>query len=100
MPSRVSTENWLKWRGEYENQTNIAVGIIAASLSLVDWDYGFVSSVHCFSQCWFAVGFSGADFHGGLHQPPLLDLMVYIVGVRFFGISRALLRYSERYVFS
>lgn len=31
-------------------------------------------------------------------QPPLLDLMVYIVGVRFFGISRALLRYSERYV--
>lgn len=31
-------------------------------------------------------------------QPPLLDLMVYIVGVRFFGISRALLRYSERYI--
>lgn len=31
-------------------------------------------------------------------QPPLLDLMVFIVGVRFFGISRALLRYSERYV--
>lgn len=31
-------------------------------------------------------------------QPPLLDLMVYIVGVRFFGISRAVLRYAERYV--
>lgn len=31
-------------------------------------------------------------------QPPLLDLMVFIVGVRFFGISRALLRYSERYI--
>ncbi len=31
-------------------------------------------------------------------QPPILDLMVYIVGVRFFGISRALLRYSERYL--
>ena len=31
-------------------------------------------------------------------QPHLLDLMVYIVGVRFFGISRALLRYSERYI--
>lgn len=31
-------------------------------------------------------------------QPPLLDLMVYIVGVRFFGISRAVLRYTERYV--
>jgi len=31
-------------------------------------------------------------------QPPLLDLMVFIVGVRFFGISRAVLRYSERYL--
>ena len=31
-------------------------------------------------------------------QPALLDLMVFIVGVRFFGISRAVLRYTERYV--
>lgn len=31
-------------------------------------------------------------------MPPILDLMVLIVGVRFFGISRALLRYTERYV--
>ena len=30
--------------------------------------------------------------------PPLLDLMTVIVAVRFFGISRALLRYAERYV--
>lgn len=29
-------------------------------------------------------------------QPPILDLMVVIVSVRFFGISRAVLRYSER----
>jgi thiol reductant ABC exporter CydC subunit len=29
-------------------------------------------------------------------QPPILDLTVAIVGVRFFGISRAALRYLER----
>lgn len=29
-------------------------------------------------------------------RPPILDLMVVIVAVRFFGISRAVLRYSER----
>ncbi|MGI9860500.1 ATP-binding cassette domain-containing protein [Moorella naiadis] len=31
-------------------------------------------------------------------HPPVLDLMPAIVGVRFFGISRALCRYLERYV--
>lgn len=31
-------------------------------------------------------------------QPPVLDLMTLIVGVRFFGISRAVFRYLERYV--
>lgn len=30
--------------------------------------------------------------------PPILDLMVLIVAVRFFGIARAVLRYVERYV--
>lgn len=30
--------------------------------------------------------------------PPILDLMVLIVAVRFFGIARALLRYLERYI--
>ncbi|WP_206811447.1 thiol reductant ABC exporter subunit CydC [Paradesulfitobacterium ferrireducens] len=30
-------------------------------------------------------------------HPPILDLMVAIVGVRFFGISRGLWRYGERY---
>lgn len=29
-------------------------------------------------------------------RPPILDLLVVIVAVRFFGISRAVLRYSER----
>ena len=29
-------------------------------------------------------------------RPPILDLMVVIVAVRFFGISRAVLRYGER----
>jgi len=31
-------------------------------------------------------------------HPPILDLMVTIVGVRFFGLSRAVCRYLERYV--
>lgn len=31
-------------------------------------------------------------------QPPILDLMMLIVAVRFFGISRAALRYTERYI--
>lgn len=31
-------------------------------------------------------------------HPPVLDLMPLIVGVRFFGISRAVFRYLERYV--
>ncbi len=31
-------------------------------------------------------------------QPPILDLTVAIVAVRFFGIARGLLRYAERVV--
>ncbi|HWQ43894.1 MAG TPA: thiol reductant ABC exporter subunit CydC [Desulfosporosinus sp.] len=31
-------------------------------------------------------------------HPPILDLMIAIVGVRFFGLSRAVFRYVERYV--
>ena len=31
-------------------------------------------------------------------QPPVLDLMQIIVGVRFFGLARAVSRYLERYV--
>jgi ATP-binding cassette subfamily C protein CydC len=31
-------------------------------------------------------------------HPPILDLMVTIVGVRFFGLARAIFRYLERYV--
>ncbi|MDI6907117.1 MAG: thiol reductant ABC exporter subunit CydC [Thermoanaerobacterales bacterium] len=35
---------------------------------------------------------------GAALHPPVLDLMQAIVGVRFFGISRAVFRYLERYV--
>ncbi|HHY60452.1 MAG TPA: thiol reductant ABC exporter subunit CydC [Clostridia bacterium] len=31
-------------------------------------------------------------------QPPVLDLMTLVAGVRFFGLSRAAFRYGERYV--
>jgi len=31
-------------------------------------------------------------------HPPILDLMVTIVGVRVFGLSRSIFRYLERYV--
>lgn len=31
-------------------------------------------------------------------QPPVLDLMVLVAGVRFFGLSRAAFRYGERYI--
>ncbi|HHW06447.1 MAG TPA: thiol reductant ABC exporter subunit CydC [Clostridia bacterium] len=31
-------------------------------------------------------------------QPPVLDLMTLVAGVRFFGLSRAAFRYAERYV--
>lgn len=31
-------------------------------------------------------------------MPPILDLLTLIVGVRFFGLSRAVLRYSERMI--
>lgn len=31
-------------------------------------------------------------------HPPVLDLMITIVGVRFFGLARAVFRYLERYV--
>ncbi len=31
-------------------------------------------------------------------EPPILELTTAIVGVRFFGIARALFRYAERYV--
>ncbi|MFZ5944869.1 MAG: thiol reductant ABC exporter subunit CydC [Bacillota bacterium] len=40
-----------------------------------------------------AVLISSAALH-----PPVLDLLTLVVGVRFFGISRAVLRYLERYL--
>ena len=43
------------------------------------------------------LGFSAYLISRASLAPPLLDLMVVIVAVRFFGISRAVLRYAERY---
>ncbi|MCL2495899.1 MAG: thiol reductant ABC exporter subunit CydC, partial [Clostridiales bacterium] len=44
------------------------------------------------------LGFSSYLISRASLAPPLLDLMTVIVAVRFFGISRAILRYAERYV--
>jgi len=44
------------------------------------------------------LGFSSYLISRAALAPPLLDLMTAIVAVRFFGISRAILRYAERYV--
>lgn len=44
------------------------------------------------------LGFSSYLISCASLQPPLLDLMTAIVAVRFFGISRAVLRYAERYI--
>jgi len=44
------------------------------------------------------LGFSSYLISRASLAPPLLDLMTTIVAVRFFGISRAVLRYAERYI--
>ncbi|MCL1905865.1 MAG: thiol reductant ABC exporter subunit CydD, partial [Clostridiales bacterium] len=44
------------------------------------------------------LGFSAYLISRAALSPPLLDLMMVIVAVRFFGISRAVLRYAERYI--
>jgi ATP-binding cassette subfamily C protein CydCD len=41
-------------------------------------------------------GLSGWLIVSASQQPPIMYLLVAIVGVRFFGIGRAVLRYSER----
>lgn len=41
---------------------------------------------------------SGYLISRAAERPPILDLMILIVGVRFFGISRAALRYLERLI--
>lgn len=42
------------------------------------------------------LGTSGYLISKAALRPPILTLMVAIVGVRFFGVARALLRYAER----
>ncbi|MCL1815151.1 MAG: thiol reductant ABC exporter subunit CydD [Treponema sp.] len=44
------------------------------------------------------LGFSAYLISRASLSPPLWDLMTVIVAVRFFGISRAVLRYAERYI--
>ena len=44
------------------------------------------------------LGFSAYLISRSSLSPPLWDLMTVIVAVRFFGISRAVLRYAERYI--
>lgn len=44
------------------------------------------------------LGFSALLITKASYMPPILDLMTVIVAVRFFGISRAILRYGERYI--
>lgn len=39
---------------------------------------------------------SGALIRSAAERPPILDLMLFFVGVRFFGLGRAVLRYAER----
>ena len=44
------------------------------------------------------LGTSAYLIAGAALHPPVLELMEAIVGVRFFGISRAVFRYLERYI--
>lgn len=57
---------------------------------------GFLSAATVFANVGL-IGTSAVLISWAALQPPILDLMVLIVAVRFFGISRAALRYAERY---
>ncbi|MCG2624187.1 thiol reductant ABC exporter subunit CydD [Arthrobacter sp. I2-34] len=64
------------------------------------WTSRFVAAL-CFGlgATLFAIALSGLSgwlIVAASEQPPILHLMTAIVGVRFFGIGRAVLRYRER----
>jgi ATP-binding cassette subfamily C protein CydCD len=64
------------------------------------WNTRFAAAL-CFGlgATLFAVALSGLSgwlIVAASEQPPILHLMTAIVGVRFFGIGRAVLRYRER----
>ncbi|NKX49748.1 thiol reductant ABC exporter subunit CydC, partial [Arthrobacter deserti] len=71
------------------------------SLALLrPWNLRFAAAL-CFGAgaalCAVALsGLSGWLIVAASEQPPILHLMTAIVGVRFFGIGRAVLRYQER----
>lgn len=71
---------------------------LGAVLEPVKWKFAAAAAVGVLAAL-FAVALSGLS--GWLiirasEQPPILYLLGAIVGVRFFGIGRAVLRYSER----
>jgi thiol reductant ABC exporter CydC subunit len=70
-------------------------------LILPSWQIVAVAGMMGFFTVSSNVGLMAASAYliasAALH-PPVLDLMTAIVGVRFFGIARAVFRYLERYV--
>lgn len=75
-----------------------ATTALAAVLKPVGWKFTVAAAVGVLAAL-FAVALSGLS--GWLiirasQQPPILYLLGAIVGVRFFGIGRAVLRYCER----
>ncbi|MDQ0801590.1 ATP-binding cassette subfamily C protein CydCD [Arthrobacter sp. SLBN-112] len=78
--------------------TSGAAGLLAALLAPVRGKFAAAAVVGTLAAI-FAVALSGLS--GWLiirasEQPPILYLLTAIVGVRFFGIGRAVLRYWER----
>ncbi|MGM0931524.1 MAG: thiol reductant ABC exporter subunit CydD [Actinomycetota bacterium] len=75
-------------------------GLWRQAALLRPWSPGFLAAL-CFGlgAALFAVslaGLSGWLIVYASEQPPILHLMTSIVGVRFFGIGRSVLRYQER----
>ncbi|WP_416428975.1 thiol reductant ABC exporter subunit CydD [Paenarthrobacter nicotinovorans] len=75
-----------------------SVRLLAAILKPVRWKFAAAGVVAVLAAL-FAVALSGLSgwliIRAG-QQPPILYLLGAIVGVRFFGIGRAVLRYCER----
>ncbi|RDV10541.1 thiol reductant ABC exporter subunit CydD [Arthrobacter sp. RT-1] len=84
--------------GASQARTDRPVRLLAALLAPVQGKFAAAALVGTLAAV-FAVGLSGLS--GWLiirasEQPPILYLLTAIVGVRFFGIGRAVLRYWER----
>jgi ATP-binding cassette subfamily C protein CydCD len=84
--------------GEHDAGKDRAARLLAALLAPVRGKFAAAAIVGTLAAV-FAVALSGLS--GWLiirasEQPPILYLLTAIVGVRFFGIGRAVLRYCER----